>query len=64
MDINIPEKVRGLLYVGTGIGSIIVTYLAASHTIGINETAAWVAFTVFIAGLARFNLSATPDERR
>ena len=63
MNINIPENVRGILYVITGIGSIVVTYLAATGMIGINETAAWTAFTAFIAGLARFNLGHSPQDK-
>ena len=62
MDVNIPEKWRGVLYVVTGIGSIVVTYLAASGIIGGNETAAWTGFCAFVAALARFNLGSPKDE--
>lgn len=57
MTINIPEQVRGWLYIFCGIGSIVATYLGATNVIGAPEMAAWTAFTVFVAGLARFNLS-------
>lgn len=60
MDFHIPTNVRGYLYVFCGVGSVVVTYLAASETIGVNEVALWTGFTAFVSGLARFNL--TPKE--
>ena len=62
MDTNIPEQVRGWLYIFCGLGSVVVTYLAAAHIIGLNEVAAWTGFTAFIAALARFNLSTPTKE--
>ena len=62
MTINIPEKWRGILYVFCGIGSIIVTYLAATSVIGAEEVAAWTGFTAFTALVARFNLSPGPHD--
>jgi len=60
MNINLPSKVRAILYVFTALGSIVMTYLAATQIVGSNEVAAWTAFTAFIAGLARINI--TPEE--
>lgn len=62
LDINIPSQVRGWLYVICGLGSLAVTYLAATHAIGVNEVALWTGFTAFVGGLARFNLTPNDDE--
>lgn len=62
MTVNIPPRIRELLYVFTGIGSIAVTYLGATETISAPEMAAWSAFTVFIASLAGFNVKTEPKQ--
>ena len=59
ININIPSKIRNILYIFTALGSIIVAYLSATQVISSNEVAAWTAFTAFIAGLAKLNI--TPD---
>ena len=64
MTVNISERWRGMLYVFTAIGSIVVTYLGARDLIGTPELAAWTGFTAFIATLARFNLGHSPQEMR
>lgn len=56
MTINIPEKVRGALYIFTGVGSLVVTYLGATEAIGAPEMALWTGFSAFIATMAQFNL--------
>lgn len=63
MTIMIPERIRGYLYVVCGLGSVAVTYLAATKIIGVEEVAAWTGFTAFIGALARFNLG-TPEDKR
>lgn len=60
MKLNPSSKVRGILYIFTAVGSIVVTYLAATGVIGANETAAWTAFTALIASMAGFNV--TPEK--
>ncbi len=62
MTINIPEKWRGVLYIVCGIGSIVVTYLAATGVLGAEEVAAWTGFTAFVAVVARFNLGSSPRD--
>lgn len=59
MSINLPSKVRAALYIFTAIGSLVVTYLAATSVISAPEVALWTGFTVFVSGLARINV--TPD---
>lgn len=62
MNVNVPSKVRSLLYILLVIGSPIVGYLAIAqpNIIGPNEVALWSALTAAIALLARLNL--TPDQ--
>lgn len=55
LDNLFTPKVRGWLYVFCGLGSLVVTYLAATNLIGVNEVAFWTGFTAFIGVLARFN---------
>lgn len=63
MNINIPENVRGYLYIICSVGSLISIYLGAKQIIGVDEMALWNGFTAFIALLARFNLG-TPEDKR
>lgn len=63
MNLNLPEQVRGILYVICGLGSVVVTYLAATKIIGVEEVAAWTGFCAFIAALARFNLGTPADKK-
>ena len=60
VNINIPSEIRNGLYIFTALGSILMTYLSATQVVGSNEVAAWTAFTAFIAGLAKLNI--TPDK--
>lgn len=62
MQINLPEKVRGALYIFTGVGSVVVTYLGATEIISTPEMALWTGFTAFIATLAQFNLGSPKDQ--
>jgi len=64
MNINIPEQARGILYVICGLGSVLVTYLAATATIGVEEVSLWTGFTAFISLLARFNLSPSANDQQ
>jgi hypothetical protein len=59
MDINLPKNVRAAIYIITGIGSLIITYLAATGGITLEQVALWTGFTTFVGGLAKLN---TPIE--
>lgn len=56
MKLNPPPKVRTALYIFTGVGSLVVTYLCVKELIGVAEVALWTGFTTFIAGMAGFNV--------
>lgn len=53
--VNIPPKIRFWIYIATGIGSIVVTYLNTVGVIHAAEVTAWGALSVFVSGLAAFN---------
>lgn len=64
MTINIPEQVRGWLYIACSVGSLIAIYLGAKQIIGVDEMALWNGFTALVAALARFNLSTPEPEEK
>jgi hypothetical protein len=55
MSINLPPKVRFIIYVLVGVGGIIVTYLSTRGVIGEAELTAWSALSALVGGLAAFN---------
>lgn len=63
MEVNIPEKVRGWLYIFTVLGGVVMGYLGAVGVAGAPELSAWSAFTAAIALLARFNLATPPPKQ-
>lgn len=60
MPIILSPIVRQVLYIITGIGSIIMAYLFAESYVGDAEMVAWSSFTVFISAMAGFNVN--PDK--
>ena len=57
MQVITNAKVRKAIYVGTGIGDIVMVYLVATGIAGTNESALWIALSAFIKGLAALNTS-------
>ena len=55
MQINLPQKVRYVLYVLTSLAGILVTYLSATHQISADAVTAFSAVVTFVAGLAGYN---------
>ena len=64
MTFNLPERLRGGLYIFTGLGSLVVTYLGATGNLGADEMALWSGFTAYVAALAGFNLSPSPQDEQ
>lgn len=63
MTFNLPSKVRFALYIFTSVGSLVVTYFAATGVIGSNEVALWTAFSAFVAALAGLNVNPDVKEK-
>lgn len=61
MNINIPERLRGILYILTALGSLFMIYLSDKDVLGTPEIALWSGITTFISLLARFNLGDAKD---
>lgn len=57
MTINVPEKLRGLLYIIVMVGGPIVAYAMDKGWIGAQELALWTGLTSIVALIARFNLA-------
>jgi len=55
MNINLPTKVRFVIYIITGVGSIVAIYLSNASVIGVNELELWTGLSVFANGLAALN---------
>lgn len=62
MTINIPESIRGWLYVLVIIGGPVVAYLMATGVFHEAEFALWSGITSAIALIARFNLGDSPHD--
>lgn len=58
MKLNLPNKVRAILYVFTAIGTPIITYLFAKDIIGELELALWGAEVTVISVMASLNVKA------
>lgn len=57
MDINLPPRVRQVIYIVTSLGSILVAYLSAAHVISPEAVAALIGVNTFVAGLAAYNVT-------
>ena len=57
MTINVPEKLRGLLYIIVMVGGPIVAYAMDKEWIGAQELALWAGITSIVSLIARFNLA-------
>lgn len=60
MKLNLPRKIRALLYVITIVGSPIMTYLLSLGLIGDLEMSLWSSEVAVVATIAGLNL--TPSE--
>ena len=58
---QIPAKVRATLYIVYGVGSIVLTYLAARGIVGSPEVAAWTGLGAFFGFTAVSNLNVRRD---
>lgn len=58
MKVNLAPAIRLTIYVATGIGSLVVAYLATTGQIGEAEVALWSGLSAFVSGLAAFNTPA------
>lgn len=54
---NPSPQVRFVVYVLTGLASIIVAYLSAVHKIGPEAVSAYGAVAALVSGLAGYNVS-------
>lgn len=57
MTLNLPRRVRGILYVVTMVGTPLVAYLASKGIIGDVEVTLWSAEVAVVSALAGLNLS-------
>jgi hypothetical protein len=57
MTINVPEKLRGWLYVIILLGGPVIYYCLDKGWIGMQELALWTGLTTIVATIARFNLA-------
>jgi len=59
MQFNPPSKVRAALYVVTALGTPIVSYLFARHTIGQLEVQLWSAEVAVVSAMAALNVTSS-----
>lgn len=57
MNINLPPKVRLVVYVVFGVGSLVVTYLVNKGQIGADEVQLFTGLSAFAFALAGLNVS-------
>lgn len=57
MNLNLPPRVRAILYVLTLVGTPIVGYLLSKKVIGELEVNLWGAEVMVVSALAAFNVS-------
>lgn len=60
MRLNIPYRVRAILYVVAAVATPVVVYLKAKGVIGDLETTLWSALVTAVTGLAALNV--TPEK--
>ena len=58
MTINIPAKVRTILYILTVLTAPLMAYLQITEVIGTNEINLYLAYVTAIAAMAGFNVPA------
>lgn len=56
-DYNPPAKLRYALYILSGIGSVVVSYLSIKHVIGDAEVALWGGLVAVVNTMAGLNVS-------
>jgi hypothetical protein len=57
VNINLPYKVRALLYVINAVGSPVMAYLLAKNIIGTLEVGLWAAEMTAVFALAGLNVT-------
>lgn len=57
MSVNLPPRVRVLLYILTALGTPLMAYLLAKGIIGELEMTLWSAEVTVVTGMAAFNVS-------
>jgi len=57
MSINLPYKVRAIIYILSGITSPLVVYLSINGSISEAEVALYASIMTFVTGLAAVNVS-------
>lgn len=57
MQYNPPPKIRALLYLGSAVGSALVSYLSIKHYIGDAEVALWGALVGVVNSMAALNVT-------
>ena len=63
MSINVPYRVRAVLYVLTALGTPVVAYLFAKGIIGDLEVTLWSAEVAVVSAIAAFNTVPTRGEK-
>lgn len=58
---NLPPKVRLAIYLVTGIGGLVVTYLSVKNYIGDAEVTLWLGLTALVNGLAASNVNTNKE---
>ncbi len=56
MKLNLPPKVRAVIYILTALGAPIIPYLLAKNVIGTLEVALWGAEVMAVNALAALNV--------
>lgn len=62
MTLNIPYKVRAVLYIVNAVGSPVMAYLLAKGFIGTLEVGLWAAEMTAVFALAGLNVVKTDKE--
>lgn len=62
MTLNVPYKIRAILYLVTALGTPIVTYLLAKNIIGDLEMALWGAEVTVVSAIAALNTAPNQSE--
>lgn len=57
MRVNLPDRVRAAVYVLTALGTPVVAYLFARHTIGELEVTLWSAEVAVVTAMAALNVT-------
>lgn len=63
MPINVPYKIRAMLYALTALGSPLIAYLLAKGIIGGLEVTLWSAEVAVVSTLAAFNTTPNKGEK-